>query len=199
VQVPQSARQAIDVALDVGGSKPLIHHQTDPCGLPKLHPESGRADRRRASDSGMSFVLALLAALRAALKSRADLALENLALRQQLALLQRRAKQPRFGPIDRLLWIWLSMRWDRWREALHIIRPETVIRWHRQGFRAFWTWKSRRGQLGRPRVASDLAELVRAMGAGQSPLGCTSHPRRVAQARPRCVPAHRCATDATPT
>jgi len=51
----------------------------------------------------MSFVLALLAALRAALKSRADLALENLALRQQLALLQRRAKRPRFGPIDRLL------------------------------------------------------------------------------------------------
>ncbi len=97
------------------------------------------------------------------MKSRADLALENLALRQQLALLHRRAKRPRFGPIDRLFWTWLSSRWNRWREALLVIRPETVIRWHRQGCGAFWSWKSHRGQVGRPRVASDLAALVRTM------------------------------------
>jgi putative transposase len=111
----------------------------------------------------MSLVLALLGALRAAMKNRADLALENLALRQQLALLHRRGKRPRFAHIDRLFWTWLSGLWSRWREVLLVIRPETVIRWHRQGFRAFWTWKSRHGQVGRPRVASESAELVRAM------------------------------------
>src|SRR5438132_7244499 len=111
----------------------------------------------------MSLVLALLGALRAALRTRTDLTLENLALRQQLALLPRRSKRPQFGRLDRLLWVWLSNHWSGWQEALHLVRPETVIRWHRQGFRAFWTWKSRRGRTGRPRVSSRLADLVRTM------------------------------------
>src|SRR5438270_5015130 len=110
---------------------------------------------------GSYNVLALLGALRAALKIRTDLALENLALRQQLALLRRRSKRPQFGRFDRLLWVWLSTRWAGWREALHLVRPETVIRWHRQGFRTFWTWKSRRGRTGRPPIASEIAQLVR--------------------------------------
>src|SRR6266849_1281896 len=50
-----------------------------------------------------------------------------------------------------------------WSEALHVVRPQTVIRWHRQGFRAFWTWKSRHGRAGRPSVDSEVAELVRNM------------------------------------
>jgi putative transposase len=111
----------------------------------------------------MSFVLALLGALRASLRTRTDLALENLALRQQLALLRRRSKRPRVGSLDRAFWVWLSRRWAGWRGALHVVRPETVIRWHRQGFRAFWTWKSRRGRVGRSRVISELADLVRTM------------------------------------
>jgi hypothetical protein len=111
----------------------------------------------------MSLVLALLGALRASLRTRTDLALENLALRQQLVLLRRRSKRPQFGRLDRLFWMWLSHRWARWRYALHVVRPQTVIRWHRQGFRAFWTWKSRRGRVGRPPVSSELANLVRTM------------------------------------
>ncbi len=111
----------------------------------------------------MSLVLAVLGALRAALRTRTDLTLENLALRQQLALLRRRSKRPQFGCLDRLLWVWLSNQWAGWREALHLVRPETVIRWHRQGFRAFWTWKSRRRRVGRPRVGLELADLVRTM------------------------------------
>jgi len=67
------------------------------------------------------------------------------------------------GRLDRAFWIWISKRWAGWREALHVVRPETVIRWHRQGFRAFWTWKSRRGRTGRPPVGVELAELVRTM------------------------------------
>jgi hypothetical protein len=111
----------------------------------------------------MSLVLALLGALRAALRTHADLTLENLALRQQLVLLRRRSKRPRFSPLDRVFWVWLSKRWARWREALQVVRPETVIRWHRLGFRAFWTWKSRRGRTGRPPIGSELADLVRTM------------------------------------
>ena len=111
----------------------------------------------------MSLALALLGALRAALRTRTDLALENLALRQQLALLSRRSKRPRFGRLDRAFWLWLSNRWSGWRQALYLVRPETVIRWHRQGFRAFWTWKSHRGRPGRPLVGSEIADLVRAM------------------------------------
>src|SRR5258708_27913077 len=111
----------------------------------------------------MSLVLALLGALRAAFRTRTDLTLENLALRQQLALLRRRSKRPQFGRLDRLLWVWLSNRWAGWRDALHLVQPETVIRWHRQGFRAFWTWKSRRGRAGRPPLGSELADLVRTM------------------------------------
>src|SRR5467141_3763979 len=111
----------------------------------------------------MSLVLAVLGAARAAFRTRADLALENLALRQQLALLRNHSKRPRFGRFDRTFWVWLSKRWAGWREALHVVRPETVIRWHRQGFRAFWTWKSRRGRTGRLPVGSELAELVRTM------------------------------------
>src|SRR5262249_13273756 len=111
----------------------------------------------------MSLVLALIGALRAAFRTHADLALENLALRQQLALLSCHSKRPRFGRLDRAFWVWLSRRWAGWREVLHVVRPETVIRWHRQGFRAFWTWKSRRGRAGRPRHGLELAELVRTM------------------------------------
>jgi len=111
----------------------------------------------------MHLVLALLGALRAALGARTDLVLENLALRQQLALLRRRSKRPRFGRLDRLFWIWLSQRWAWWREALNVVRPETVIRWHRQGFRAFWNWKSRHGRAGRPSVDREIAKLVRTM------------------------------------
>src|SRR3981081_1577099 len=111
----------------------------------------------------MSLVLALLGAARAAFRTRADLALENLALRQQLALLRHHSKRRRFGRFDRTFWVWLSKRWAGWREALHVVRPETVIRWHRRGFGAFWPWKPRRGRTGRPPVGSELAELVRTM------------------------------------
>src|SRR6266403_6236610 len=109
----------------------------------------------------MSLVLALLGAGRAALRTHTDLALENLALRQQLALLRHRSKRPRFGRLARAFWVWLSRRWAGWRKALYVVRPETVIRWHRQGFRAFWTWNSRRGRTGRPPIGSELAHLIR--------------------------------------
>jgi hypothetical protein len=87
----------------------------------------------------------LAAAASAAFKSRAALHLENLAVRHQLGVLHRSVKRPKLTPPDRLLWVWLREIWNNWRSALVIVKPETVIAWHRQGFRLFWTWKVRRG------------------------------------------------------
>lgn len=99
----------------------------------------------------------------AALKSRAALQLENLALRHQLGVLQRSVKRPRLTATDRLLWAWLSEIWADWRSTLVIVKPETVIAWHRKGFRLFWTWKIRHGQPGRPPASKETRELIRRM------------------------------------
>src|SRR5215813_2189851 len=85
----------------------------------------------------------LAAAVSAALKSRAALQLENLALRHQLGVLRRSVKRPKLTSTDRLLWAWLCEVWIDWRSALVIVKPETIIGWHREGFRLFWTWRVR--------------------------------------------------------
>ena len=88
----------------------------------------------------------LLATVSSIFRSRAALELENLALRHQIGVLQRSArKRPKLTSTDRLLWICLSRLWSDWRSALAIVQPETVIAWHRAGFRLFWTWKVRHG------------------------------------------------------
>src|SRR6266853_1466044 len=90
----------------------------------------------------------LLATLFSIFRSRDALQLENLALRHQIGVLRRSArKRPKLTSWDRLLWICLSHLWRDWRSALAIVKPETVIAWHRAGFRLFWTWKVRRGQV----------------------------------------------------
>ena len=104
------------------------------------------------------------ATLSSIFRSRAALELENLALRQQIGVLQRSArKRPRLTPIDRLLWVWLSRVWSGWRSALAIVQPETVLAWHRAGFRLFWTWKVQRGRPGRPVVSREIRDLIRRM------------------------------------
>ncbi len=84
----------------------------------------------------------LLAIVLASIKDRADLVAENLVLRPQLASLAHARRQPKLRPIDRFMWGLLSQRWSRWRERLVIVKPATVLRWHRRGFRLFWSWKS---------------------------------------------------------
>src|SRR5215467_13957383 len=103
------------------------------------------------------------AATPAAFKSRAALQLENLALRHQLGVLRRSVKRPKLTSADRLLWAWLCAVWSDWRSALVIVKPETVIGWHRKGFRLFWTWKVRHGQPGRPPVSKEIRQLIRKM------------------------------------
>ena len=91
--------------------------------------------------------------------------LEIIALRHQLTVLQRtqKLKRIRLSDIDRSLWVWLSRLWSGWRSVLIIVKPETVIGWHRQGFRWYWTWKVRHGRSGRPQVPRETRNLIRTM------------------------------------
>src|SRR5580700_4439471 len=103
----------------------------------------------------------LLATLSSIFRSRAALQLENLALRHQIGVLQRSAaKRRKLTSGDRLLWICLSRLWSDWRAASAIVKPETVIAWHRVGFRLFWTWKVRRGPPGRPFISREVRDLI---------------------------------------
>jgi hypothetical protein len=111
--------------------------------------------------STLNTLRGLAAAVSATFKSRAVLQLENLALRHQLGVLQRSVKRPKLTAADRFIWAWLCAVWSGWRSALVIVKPDTVIAWHRKGFRLFWTWKVRRGRPGRPSVAKDVRELIR--------------------------------------
>jgi transposase InsO family protein len=94
-----------------------------------------------------------------------QLALENLALRQQLAVYKRLAPRPKLRPVDRLFWTALAMVWTGWRQALVIVSPDTILRWQRRRFREYWTQLSRRPTGGRPCVSAEIASLVRTMAA----------------------------------
>lgn len=86
---------------------------------------------------------------------------EILALRHQLAVLQRGDRRPRLTPADRLLWSWMSRYWSGWKESLVIVKPETVIAWRRRKFREHWTKLTRSGRTGRPSIPKDVRDLIR--------------------------------------
>ena len=109
----------------------------------------------------MGILGLLFTFFRGFLRGHATLAAENLALRQQLSVLRRSVKRVRLRKRDRVFWAMLSRFWHGWRSSLMIVKPETVIRWHRYGFRLYWRWKSRRG--GRPRKDAEIRMLVRRM------------------------------------
>ena len=104
---------------------------------------------------------ALYQLLRSLLVPRLVLVTENLALRQQLVVLRRSANRRRLRHRDRLFWIALSQLWQNWRSILVIVKPETVIKWHRQGFKYYWRWKSRSGHVGRPKIDQEIRDLIR--------------------------------------
>ena len=112
-----------------------------------------------------AIIFSLFSSLRQSFRTRAALHAEILALRHQLLVLQRanRKRKLRLGLADRFLWAWLSQLWNGWRSALVIVKPETVIDWHRRGFRLYWSWKSRHVQ-GRPSVSKEVIDLIRKMG-----------------------------------
>ncbi len=109
----------------------------------------------------MGVVQLFFVFLRSILRSQTELAAENLALRQQLAILKEKAKRPRLRPRDRVFWVWLSKLWSNWRSVLVIVQPRTVVRWHGQGFKLYWRWKSRAKKPGRPPIWREIRSLVR--------------------------------------
>jgi putative transposase len=95
------------------------------------------------------------------LRSRCDLLLENLALRQQLSIFKQKQPKPRLGASDKLFWVLLCRFWAGWKQALILVQPETVVRWRRAGFKLYWTWLSRhRARVGRKCVGRELRDLI---------------------------------------
>ena len=114
-----------------------------------------------------AVLISLLAGLTLTLRTRASLQFEILALRHQLAVLQRnKRRRVRLRLWDRLLWVAVVRLWPNWRKTLMVAKPETVIGWHRKGFRFYWNWKTRRGRLGRPGVSKEIRDLDLPVDAG---------------------------------
>jgi transposase InsO family protein len=108
------------------------------------------------------LVLSILSAMRVFFRDRADVALEVLALRQQLAVLKRKRPRPPLNALDRLFWTTLSRCWPRWMDVLEIVKSKTVVGWHRAGFRLYWRWHSR-ARGGRPKITEEIRALIRQM------------------------------------
>jgi putative transposase len=108
-----------------------------------------------------SIVASIFHSVGSIFRSRANLTIENLALRQQLAILKEKGPRPRLTWIDRGFWVLLRKLWPKWSSALVIVKPETVVHWHRRGFRWYWRRKSR--PLGRPRANVEIRSLIRRM------------------------------------
>ena len=100
--------------------------------------------------------------------------IEVLALRHQLAVYQRASARPRLRPADRILWAWLSRIWSGWREALVIVKPETVLAWRRRKLREYWRKLSGSGKPGRPAIPREIRDLIRRVSAA-NPLWGAPH------------------------
>src|SRR5258705_8501229 len=127
--------------------------------LPGIVDDS--ADTADPPPAMFRLILCLLGALRSVFRSRAELALENLALRQQLSTFSAGGRRAHIAHSDRWFWIALRRVWSGWADVLIFVMPETVIRWHRAGFRRYWTWISRPRRTGRPAKDQEIRELIR--------------------------------------
>jgi len=103
------------------------------------------------------FALGLTVALaRLLFRSRLELMVESLALRQQLGIRKHQRPRPRLAPWDRLFWVALRGAWHNWANVLIVVEPDTVVGWQRRGFRLFWRWISRAKKVGRPRIPREV-------------------------------------------
>src|ERR1700694_4530807 len=127
-----------------------------------------------------SLLLLWIGALIRFFRGRRNLVLENLVLRQQLAVLKRRHRRPSIGLLDKLFWIVVRRFWSGWKQALIDVTPETVVRWHRTGFRMYWRLISRvRTQVGRRRTPKQVRELIFQMVAENPTWGVVSRRREI--------------------
>ena len=116
----------------------------------------------------LTALVVLLRSIGLICRGHRAVALENLALRQQLAALARTVKRPQLRKRDRLFWILLAKGWREWRTALIVIQPDTVVRGHRQWLRRQWTRRSARVRPGRPRTDATIRTLIRKMAVANS-------------------------------
>ena len=131
-----------------------------------MGPERGKISSMDIAQALFQVVIDLFSLLFLFTRSRGKLVAENLFLRKQVAMYQERGKKPgRSDSAGRFTLVVLSRLFD-WQDALVVGQPKTLIRWHREGFRMFWRWKSR---MGRPRIPEDLRSLIRQM-ARENPL-----------------------------
>ena len=108
----------------------------------------------------LQVILSFLVAIRVFLRTRSDTALEVLALRQQVAVLKRKRPRPKLNSVDRFFWTTLRQLWPRWTDVLLLVKPDTVVGWHRAGFGFYWRCRSRpRG--GRPKITEEIGVLIR--------------------------------------
>jgi putative transposase len=110
-----------------------------------------------------TLILSLLGWFMTFVRSRNSMGLEIVALRHQVSILKRKNGRPRLGRWDRVLWVFLRRVWSRWAAVLVIVKPETVVRWHRAGFRLYWSFLSMRREKGRPRISFELRQLIARM------------------------------------
>src|SRR5262245_14309984 len=109
-------------------------------------------------------------------RGRASLEIELIALRHQVTVLRRqRPGRLQLSSVDRLLWVWLYRIWPQVIDAMILVKPATVVQWHRNGFRLHWRWRSRRP--GRPKTETEIRDLIRRMKQGQPVVGRAPHPR----------------------
>ena len=139
------------------GHQNSVRVQNQQLGLPPgLH-------QRVRCEVMIALVLAVIAYCRAFFIGRHHLGLEVAALRQQLVVFKRKRPRPHLCDLDRAFWVALRRLWPGWANALIIVKPDTVIDWHRAGFRLFWRWRSRPKRLSRPSVGVEIQRLIRRM------------------------------------
>jgi len=141
-----------------------------PCGSSKLGPTkkqqldgSPGTHQRVRWELMIALVLAVIAYCRTFFIGRHRLGLEVAALRQQLVVFKRKQPRPHLCDLDRTFWVALRRLWPGWANALIIVKPDTVVSWHRAAFRLFWRWRSRPKRLGRPSVSVEIQQLIRRM------------------------------------
>ena len=108
----------------------------------------------------VTILSALISLLTFRFRSRASLELELIALRHQVTVLRRqRPGRPRLFSTDRLLWVWLYRLWPQALDAIVLVKPATVVEWHRKGFRLYWRWKSKSRHPGRPKTSTETRPI----------------------------------------
>ena len=143
------------------------------------------------------ILLLLVTTIFRCLHARRTLLLENLVLRQQLAVLKRKHPRPRLRAFDKISWVLARRFWSGWKQALIVVSPETVVGWHRTGFKLYWRAISRaRRVIGRKRISKEVRNLIFRMVAERD-LGRATNPRGTSDARIRCFGENDFPLDAT--